>query len=49
MFYIQPLLTHKGLKRILPKWDYSFLGDKVDALIRFIYKEETQYFSTSVL
>ena len=41
MLYIQPPLTREGLKWILPKWDYSFLGDEVDALIRFIREEET--------
>jgi len=40
MLYIQPSLTYEGLKRILPEWDYSFLGDEVDALIRFICEEE---------
>ena len=40
MLYIQPPLTYKGLKQILPKWDYSFLKNKVDTLIHFIYKEE---------
>lgn len=45
---IQPPLTREGLKRILPEWDYSFLGDEVDALIRFIREEETRYSSTSV-
>jgi hypothetical protein len=49
MLYIQPPLTYKGLKRILPKWDHSFLRDKVDTLIHFICEEETQYFRPSVL
>ena len=48
MLCIQPPLTREGLKRILPEWDHSFLGDKVDALIRFIREEETRYSSTSV-
>jgi hypothetical protein len=48
MLCIQPPLTREGLKRILPEWDYSFLGDEVDALIRFIREEETRYSSTSV-
>ena len=33
----------------MPKWDYSFLGDKVNIFIRFINEEEMQYFSISVL
>jgi len=41
MLYIQPLLTRKGFKWILPEWDHSFLGDEVDAFIRFICEEET--------
>jgi hypothetical protein len=48
MLCIQPLLTREGLKRILPEWDHSFLGDEVDAPIRFIRQEETRYASTSV-
>jgi Helicase conserved C-terminal domain len=48
MLCIQPPLTREGLKRILPEWDHSLLGDEVDALIRFIREEETRYSSTSV-
>jgi len=40
MLYIQSPLIYKGFKRILPKWDYRFLGDKVDTLIRFIREEK---------
>ena len=49
MLCIQPPLTREGLKRILPEWDYSFLGDEVDTLIHFIREEETRYSRPSVL
>ena len=49
MLCIQPPLTREGLKRILPEWDHSFLGDEVDTLIHFIREEETRYSRPSVL